>query len=674
MTTGSRALPGAHDNPRAGPDARWLRLPVGARYDVGAIGRVETLIVLLGAVAVFAVYAWSARYWIDLIDEGYFLYLASRVQAGALPYRDFDTYYTPGIFYLYAWAFDLFGLRVEPIRVLMAGVRALWALLLYRLTRRVAPWPFALLPFLAVAAVDGAPVFPEPHPAWFATLATLAAAEAVARHQVGGGRRWLVVAGALAGVAFAFKQNTGAFAALAIGAFLLLRERRRTGRLILVGQGVFALALGGAVTVLLWPGLDGLLAATLWLPVILTLALLVLSAWTRVRAHGWADGLAPLLGDALAAGGAFVAVTLVWLVPLTLALGVAGVPWGLFVGAVNQGALILALDLPSPATRPVLVAAIWLPLGAARLAGRRGALTRPVLLGVLAATVLVWLIPVGAELGEPLVEDPSFYPWLGVLEAQLGTLYLYLPALSAWAGLVMLGAVALRGAPVEPLAWYLLVGTLAVLALYPRVDSLHAMFAGPPLFVVGAWALAWAHRALARRASRAGQALVFASLLVVPLAAVAPHASWRYVTIVHADPRSPTPPAYVELGLERAPVRLPEHIAQSVRGAVEYVQAGTAPGEPFLAYPVVPLFYFLADRPNPTRFNHFIAGALTPADMQQTIDDLERARPRYILWDHSSAHYFKTDRTNRPISDYIWGCYDQVANFTPYLILERRCP
>jgi len=52
--------------------------------------RIEVLAVAFAALAVFAGYAWSGRYWIDLMDEGYFLYLADRVRQGDLPYRDFD--------------------------------------------------------------------------------------------------------------------------------------------------------------------------------------------------------------------------------------------------------------------------------------------------------------------------------------------------------------------------------------------------------------------------------------------------------------------------------------------------------------------------------------------------------------------------------------------------------
>ena len=56
---------------------------------------------LLGLVVLMA-YAWSGHLWTDVVDEGYFLDLADRVRSGALPYRDFATYYTPGIFYLFA--------------------------------------------------------------------------------------------------------------------------------------------------------------------------------------------------------------------------------------------------------------------------------------------------------------------------------------------------------------------------------------------------------------------------------------------------------------------------------------------------------------------------------------------------------------------------------------------
>lgn len=664
--------------PRTSSREAWtIALPDGLA-GIGAIGRSETVAVVAAAIAIFAVYVWASRYWIDLIDEGYFVYLGSRVQAGDLPYRDFDTYYTPGIFYLFAWTFQLFGLTVMPIRVLMVGVRILWGLLLYRLTRRVAPWPFAVVPFLVVAAVDALPVFPEPHPSWPSILAALAMTEAVACHMASGNRRWIVLAGVLAGLSFAFKQNIGAFVALALGGYLLLRERRQAGWLLRAMQMAFALGLAGAVTVLLWPGRSPQLAATLCLPVVITLGLLVASAWTRGRVAGWTTGLAPFLLDALAAGLPFLLVTLAWVVPLTLALGFRGVPWGLFAGQVNQGALILPLDPPSPGTRPVLLVGLWLPLVVAVLFGRRGLPWKWLLGSAVVVSVLIALLPVGYMVDEGLIEDPGAYPILNFLNAEVGALFIYLTAICSWAGLTMLAATVARRAQIQPLGWYLLAGTLTALGLYPRVDTIHAMFSGPLLLVVGAWGLAWVYRVLTGpltgRAAWVAKSLVYLSLLTIPLASVSPHVYWRYITIGSPDPRSSEPTPYFDLGLQRAQVRVPQNIAVNVRGAVEYVQAGTPPGAPFFAYPVDPLFNFLADRPNPTRFNHFIAGALTPSDLQDVIRDLDRAKPRYVLWDHGGATYFKSDLTNRDLSDYIWGCYRQVANFTPYLILERTCP
>src|SRR5438067_12913672 len=94
---------------------------------------------LLG-LTVLAVYAWSGHLWLDVVDEGYFLDLADRVRQGALPYRDFSTYYTPGIFYLFAAVLKIFGASMLPIRYLMAVLRAAAAVLMFSLGRRVMPW------------------------------------------------------------------------------------------------------------------------------------------------------------------------------------------------------------------------------------------------------------------------------------------------------------------------------------------------------------------------------------------------------------------------------------------------------------------------------------------------------------------------------------------------------
>ena len=91
-----------------------------------------------------------------------------------------------------------------------------------------------------------------------------------------------------------------------------------------------------------------------------------------------------------------------------------------------------------------------------------------------------------------------------------------------------------------------------------------------------------------------------------------------------------------------------------------------------LVYPAAPLLNFLADRPNPHRFDHFLQGALSSADFVQVIDALERSRPRYVIWDHRGVIVWQTDQANRPLSDYLWRCYQQVASFHFYLVLERR--
>jgi hypothetical protein len=141
--------------------------------------------------------------------------------------------------------------------------------------------------------------------------------------------------------------------------------------------------------------------------------------------------------------------------------------------------------------------------------------------------------------------------------------------------------------------------------------------------------------------------------LSVPLLAIAPQIAWR-AELLRQEP-------YESLGLARADVLVPRTTAEDTRGVIDFVHRQTPPGAPLFVYPAAPLLNFLAERPNPTHFDHFFPGTLNPSDFDTTIAELQAARPRYVIWDHRGVVVWGTEPANRPLSDYLWTCYSQVA-------------
>jgi hypothetical protein len=635
------------------------------------VGRLERLAVAVVAIIVLAAHAWAGQFGIDPVDEGYFLSLADRVRQGGLPYRDFDTYYTPGIFYLYAAAFDLCGPTLTPIRWIIAVQWSIFWLLLYGLARRVVSPAFAVLPFAVLASVEPSPHWPAVHPGWMSLLAALLALEMVTRHHQSGRVVWIAAAGAAAALGFVFKQNVGAFTAIGIAGYIALRPRLEGGTWLSALRVAFVASVGIAVMLVLRLGDDPLFFVTLLLPLVATLLVLMVRGHTLAGAvqHGAYPG--SLVAEAALAGGAFLIVTLLWLVPLMVALGPEHTPFALFLGSVNQGALFMPIGPPPRGAHVVGLVAIWLPAVVALIIQRwHRRVWRSVLTTALPVSALVIWLPTLSASGEAVQPTPGLRPLIVQLDAELGWLYLYLPAISAWAALAWSRGG--RALVVGPLGWYLLFGTLVALAIYPRVDLLHAMMAGPPLFVIGAWVLARAHRALTAHAGRIGKALVFVALLSLPVAAATPYTAWRIVSTVRDDPYLPELATYVPLGVERASVLVKPRTALEIGGAVNYVRAHTSPGDTLFAFPMLPIVNFLADRPNPARFNHFLAKALTHEDMANVVASLKANPPPYIVWDHAGIIVWQAEPANRIITDYIWQCYEQVDSFGLVLILQRR--
>jgi hypothetical protein len=425
---------------------------------------------------------------------------------------------------------------------------------------------------------------------------------------------WLLLAGAAAGTAFAFKQNVGAFAVLGGFGWLLIWPSSSSRRWLLPARVLYAIVVAGAIHRLLAPDLDELLALTVWLPLLAGLILgTVWSSFVHVGSTGHGlirDGLIFTLGLLL--------TTLAWLIPLIHALGPDATPLGLFIGQVNQGALRFPLEALPEGAPPLLMIAVWLSLSIS--AFLRGP-TRDLLAtvpGASLASVVALALPLRAVALNTLGIRPGMVPTLDWLDLEFGTIFLYVPALIAWSAMLLVLATGeIR------LVCLLLVGVIAQVALFPRADTSHALLAGAPLLVVGAWVLARVHRRLAANVSRPGRAALFAALLIVPVAAAARHTVSRFVNL--------SEPSRVRFGVA-------------------------------------------ADRPNPTRFDHFLPGALSPEDMHAVVGALDTARPRFVLWDHAAVVFWETDKPNRIISDYIWSCYRQVATFGLYLVLERSCP
>ena len=99
----------------------------------------------------------------------------------------------------------------------------------------------------------------------------------------------------------------------------------------------------------------------------------------------------------------------------------------------------------------------------------------------------------------------------------------------------------------------------------------------------------------------------------------------------------------VALGVWQGAIAMAAHVRQETRrgavrtyvrdDALQFLMDNTKPGEAVFVYPYYPMYYFLAAVKNPTRYGILLYGYNTAAQFQEAVADLERVRPRYVLWD-----------------------------------------
>ncbi len=122
-------------------------------------------------------------------------------------------------------------------------------------------------------------------------------------------------------------------------------------------------------------------------------------------------------------------------------------------------------------------------------------------------------------------------------------------------------------------------------------------------------------------------------------------------------------------------------LAQKPDAAMEFLLAHTYPGQDVFVYPYRPLYYFLADLRNPTRFSALVYDPGIVPFFKEAIRDLEAKKVRYVLWDTTLAGQkltamfpaYRVPPDNQLVMEpYLESHYHQIALENGFRILERN--
>jgi 4-amino-4-deoxy-L-arabinose transferase-like glycosyltransferase len=146
----------------------------------------------------------------------------------------------------------------------------------------------------------------------------------------------------------------------------------------------------------------------------------------------------------------------------------------------------------------------------------------------------------------------------------------------------------------------------------------------------------------------------------------------------------------VALGIWQSAVGLAAQVPQETRrgtvrtyardDALQFLLDKTKPGDFVFVYPYYPMYYFLADVRNPTRYGILLYGYNTIAQFQEALEDLDRKRPEYVLWDRLVdgdnwkrwyPAYVQPPERDLIIEPYLNRYYKTIATKSGFRIMQR---
>jgi hypothetical protein len=215
---------------------------------------------------------------------------------------------------------------------------------------------------------------------------------------------------------------------------------------------------------------------------------------------------------------------------------------------------------------------------------------------------------------------PRFTVWHSIRESAVVLLFYLPPIIQAIAALyVVRSVINRRFGRCEALLTFLVVwSVLFYLQVLIRSDFTHLVITLPPFFLLTAFGWLMVHQKFANH----HQINLTLSAVVAVLVA-------SFLWVLHSFALPDVTRANEQLALDRGGVRI-EH-ARVVADFVQRVQASVPPDRSILVLPYQPMFYFLCERRNPTRWNYLWAGDQTAQDHERLIEEAERDPPAMVL-------------------------------------------
>jgi MFS family permease len=215
---------------------------------------------------------------------------------------------------------------------------------------------------------------------------------------------------------------------------------------------------------------------------------------------------------------------------------------------------------------------------------------------------------------------PRFTVWRSIRETAVVLLFYLPPIVQAIAALYVVRSVISRrfGRREAVLTFLVIWSALFYLQVIVRSDFTHLVITLSPFFLLMAFGWSIVHEKMANyRKTNMALSAVFAILVAL------------FLWILHSFALPDVTRANEQLALDRGGVRIEQ--AHVVADFVQRLQASVPPDRSMLVLPYQPMFYFLCERRNPTRWNYLWPGDQTAQDHERLIEEAERAPPAIVL-------------------------------------------